>query len=183
MLAAKPRAETAGSSTDTRIEEVTPMTKTVKKTKAASSPVLDEVQKLYDFMQKNRLETVEYTQGDTQVRLIRKRQPSVPVPVLTHTAPAQGNTQAQQPSAPEVPPGDVVVSPLMGIFFRAPSPASPPFIHEGDAVKAGQVLCLIESMKVFNEVKVEFDCVVKKVLVEDGRPVKPGQAIFSVERK
>jgi acetyl-CoA carboxylase biotin carboxyl carrier protein len=160
------------------------MTKTVKKTKTTASPVLDEVQKLYDFMQKNRLETVEYTQGDTQVRLIRKRQPSVPVPVMQHTAAQHGAQPAQQaPAAPEVPPGDVVSSPLMGIFFRAPSPASPPFIHEGDAVKAGQVLCLIESMKVFNEVKVEFDCVVKKVLVEDGRPVKPGQPIFSVERK
>jgi len=145
--------------------------------------VLHEVQKLYDFMQKNKLETVEFSQGGTQVRLVRKRQPSVPVPVYAQ-APAHGGAQQSAPSAaPQEPLGDVVPSPLMGIFFRAPSPSSPPFIHEGEAVKAGQVLCLVESMKVFNEVKAECDCVVRKVLVEDGRPVKPAQPLFAIDRK
>jgi acetyl-CoA carboxylase biotin carboxyl carrier protein len=156
-----------------------------KSVRLTDSPVLQEVKKLYDFMQNNRLETVEFSQAGTQVRLVRKRSPSVPVPVYAQ-APAGNNGAGQsKPSAAPVQEqlGDVIASPLMGIFFRSPSPSSPPFMREGDAVKSGQVLCLIESMKVFNEVKAECDCVIKKVLVEDGRPVKPGQPLFAIERK
>ncbi|MDD2774265.1 MAG: hypothetical protein PHP45_11300 [Elusimicrobiales bacterium] len=159
--------------------------KPAKKGARSGKSVLDEVSKLYGFMQKNRLETVEYSQGDTRVRLVRRRQPSVPVPVYA-AAPqteAQRRAKPQTQPAPDVQEGDVIASPLMGIFFRAPSPSSPPFIREGEAVKAGAVLCMVESMKVFNEVKAEFDCLIKKCLVENGKPVKPGEPLFVIERK
>ena len=162
------------------------MTKTAKKQCCKTGSVIDEVQKLYDFMQKNKLETIEYQGNDTQVRLVRKRptQVPIPVPIYTNAAPnGQTATNQSQANVPAEYTGETIKSPLMGIFFRAASPSSPPFFKEGETVKAGQVLCLIEAMKVFNEVKTEFDCVVTKVLVENGKPVKPGQDLFAVERK
>lgn len=155
-------------------------------TAASEPPALAELKKLYDFMQGNQLETVEYQQGGMHLRLSRRKpaQVSVPVPVMTGamSAPAAGAQQAQ-PAANQPYQGQSVKSPLMGIFFRASSPSSPPFVREGAPVKAGQVLGLVEAMKVFNEVKAEFDCVVNKVLVENGKPVKAGEPLFAVERK
>jgi acetyl-CoA carboxylase biotin carboxyl carrier protein len=71
---------------------------------------------------------------------------------------------------------------MMGIFYRAPSPSSPPFVKEGEAVKPGQILCMIEAMKVFNEIKAEYPCTVLKVLLENGKPVKAGQDLLLVQR-
>ncbi|PIR16123.1 MAG: acetyl-CoA carboxylase, biotin carboxyl carrier protein, partial [Elusimicrobia bacterium CG11_big_fil_rev_8_21_14_0_20_64_6] len=71
---------------------------------------------------------------------------------------------------------------MMGIFYRAPSPSSPPFCKEGDAVKPGHVICMIEAMKVFNEIKAEFPCTIVKCLVENGKPVKSGQDLIIVAR-
>ena len=71
---------------------------------------------------------------------------------------------------------------MMGIFYRAPSPSSPPFAKDGDQVKAGHVICMIEAMKVFNEIKAEYPCTVVKYLVENGKPVKSGQDLIIVAR-
>jgi acetyl-CoA carboxylase biotin carboxyl carrier protein len=82
-----------------------------------------------------------------------------------------------------VPAGGVTIkAPMMGIFYRAASPSSPPFVKEGDAVKPGQILCMIEAMKVFNEIKAEYPCTVLKVLLENGKPVKSGQDLYLVQR-
>ncbi len=78
--------------------------------------------------------------------------------------------------------GETIKAPMSGIFYRAPSPASPPYVREGDQVKEGQVLCVIEAMKVFNEIKAEFNCTIKKVLVENGKPLEPDQDIFQIQR-
>jgi acetyl-CoA carboxylase biotin carboxyl carrier protein len=99
------------------------------------------------------------------------------------TAPAQHAAPAAQqaPSAP-VPAGTAVKSPMMGIFYRAPSPSSPPFCKEGEVVKPGHVICMIEAMKVFNEIKAEYPCTIVKYLVENGKPVKSGQDLIIVAR-
>ena len=82
-----------------------------------------------------------------------------------------------------MPPGCLAVkSSMMGIFYRAPTPSSPPFAKEGDSVKPGQVLCIIEAMKVFNELKAEFAGTLVKTLVENGKPVKAGQDVFWIQR-
>lgn len=77
---------------------------------------------------------------------------------------------------------EVIKSPLMGIFFRGSTPSAPPFVKEGAKVEKGEVICLIEAMKVFNEVRADFPCIVKKVLVENGKPIKQGDALFAIER-
>jgi len=71
---------------------------------------------------------------------------------------------------------------MMGIFYRASSPSSPPYCKEGDNAKKGQVLFLIEAMKVFNEIRADYDCKVVKILTENGKPVRAGQALVAVEK-
>ena len=137
-----------------------------------------------------KLEILEYDHDDLRIRLVRQRPAAVPVPVPVPLAGAGVAAAAQPAAAGTAPPGGAVAPPgaiavkppMMGIFYRANSPSSPPFAKKGDAVKKGQILCLVEAMKVFNEVKAEFDCVVVEVLLENGKPVKAGQDLLFIER-
>lgn len=146
--------------------------------------ILGEIQRLYGFMREQGLECLEFSREDFKVRLVRQR----PRQVLTAALAGAGAAStasvpaaAAAAGAPALPPGtQSIKSPLMGIFYRAPSPSSPPFMKEGDMLKAGQTLCMIEAMKVFNEVKADIDCKVVKVLVDNGKPVKVGQELFAV---
>lgn len=151
----------------------------VKKEAVKESPILKDVKQLYSFMQDNSIDTIEYDKDGLYLRLVKSKPAVVPVPVnvgavtaaaSSHSAPAQEQYK------------EVIKAPLMGIFFRGSSPSAPPFVKEGAKVKKGQVICLIEAMKVFNEVRADFDCVVQKVLVENGKPIKQGDALFAIER-
>lgn len=112
------------------------------------------------------------------------------------SAPAMPTIQAQAPqsapatqvevssAAPSVsaPAGDTINSPMVGTFYEASSPDSPAFVKEGDRVKAGQTLCILEAMKIMNEIEAEFDCKIVKVLVNNGDPVEYDMPIFAVEK-
>ena len=152
----------------------------VKKTAAKESPILTDVKQLYGFMQDNSLDTIEYNQNGLYLRLVKAKPSMVPVPVNA------GGFSAAQGGNPAVPAQEqykeVIKSPLMGIFFRGSTPSAPPFVKEGAKVEKGEVICLIEAMKVFNEVRADFPCIVKKVLVENGKPIKQGDALFAIER-
>lgn len=152
----------------------------VKKTVAKESPILTDVKQLYGFMQDNSLDTIEYNQNGLYLRLVKAKPAMVPVPVNA------GGFSAAQGGNPAVPAQEqykeVIKSPLMGIFFRGSTPSAPPFVKEGAKVEKGEVICLIEAMKVFNEVRADFPCIVKKVLVENGKPIKQGDALFAIER-
>ena len=154
---------------------------------------LKTLKSVYDFMIQNGLDSVEIVEDGATVKLVRRKanvqQVAVPVPVATGgygapvAAAAPGGAASQHPSAASVPTaGTAVKSPMMGIFYRAPSPSSPPFCKEGDVVKPGHVICMIEAMKVFNEIKAEFPCTIVKCLVENGKPVKSGQDLIIVAR-
>ncbi|OGS07014.1 MAG: hypothetical protein A2270_05900 [Elusimicrobia bacterium RIFOXYA12_FULL_51_18] len=138
-------------------------------------------------MNANKLEVVEFSKDETFIKLVRKHNQSVqPIPIFAAHAPAQPASGAARPSAPAAPPppeGETIKAPMSGIFYRAPSPSSPPYVREGDSVKQGQVLCVLEAMKVFNELKAEEDCVIEKVLSENGKPVEPNQDLFLVKKK
>lgn len=142
------------------------------------SPLLKEVKQIYKFMQDNNLAVVSYEQKGTCVKLERMAPAKVAVPVLSE-GPASSRQETQANSAQYA---QTIKSPLMGIFFRGASPSAPPFVREGDKVKAGTPICLIEAMKVFNEVKAASDCIIQKVLVENGQPVKPGDLLFAIEK-
>ncbi len=93
----------------------------------------------------------------------------------------EGPPAVESPAAPETPAGTPINSPMNGIFFCTPSPNSPPFIREGDTVSAGQIVGLIEAMKVFNEITAPLSGTVVKILVESGQLVQPGDALMYVE--
>ncbi len=147
---------------------------------AKESPILKEVKQLYGFMQDNNLESIEYDQKGLYLRLVKARPAMVPVPVAVGGAAV--STASGAPVSAEQQYKEVFKAPLMGIFFRGSTPSAPPFVKEGATVQKGDVICLIEAMKVFNEIRAEYTCVIKKVLVENGKPVKQGDALFAVER-
>ena len=153
--------------------------KAVNKPAVKESPILKEVKQLYGFMQDNNLDTIEYDQKGLYLRLVKAKPAMVPVPV--NVGAVAGQTAAAGAPVQEQYK-EVIKSPLMGIFFRGSTPSAPPFVKEGAKVEKGDVICLIEAMKVFNEVRAEFTCVVKKVLVENGKPIKQGDALFAIER-
>lgn len=151
-----------------------------KKPAAKESPILKDVKQLYAFMQDNAIDTIEYDQNGLYLRLVKAKPAVVPVPVASGVAAAAGNGPAVVPAQEQYK--EVIKSPLMGIFFRGSTPSAPPFVKEGAQVKKGEVICLIEAMKVFNEVRADFNCVVQKVLVDNGKPIKQGDALFAIER-
>ncbi len=156
--------------------------KTVKVTKKAAkeSPILKDVKQLYAFMQDNHLDTIEYDQKGLYLRLVKAKPAVVPVPVNVGGSVSTGGTQHFTPAQEQYK--EVMKSSLTGIFFRGSTPSAPPFVKEGAQVAKGDVICLIEAMKVFNEVRADFPCIIKKVLVENGKPVKQGDALFAIER-
>ncbi len=111
--------------------------------------------------------------------------PSVPVP---HAAPAEAPAAPPPAPAPEGvkrtqdadPSVLVIESPIVGTFYRAPSPDSPPYVEEGVQVKKGQPLCIIEAMKMMNNLEAEYPCVIEKILVSSGDMVQFGQPLFQV---
>ncbi len=159
-----------------------------KPAKAQSETAFDQVQKFYQFMNSNKLEVIEFSKDDTYIKLVRKHSAAVhqipvfaPGAMATAAAPAGKAAPAARP-APAAHSGETIKAPMSGIFYRAPSPSSPPYVREGDTVKEGQVICVIEAMKVFNEIKAEFDCVIEKVLQENGKPAEPNGDLFLVKR-
>jgi len=163
------------------------MVKKMETPKNGAEGPLETLKAVYDFMTKNGLESVEMTEEGARIKLVRRKAATAQIPVAVPVA--MGGAAYAAPSgapaahhAPVVPAGPSIKSPMMGIFYRAPSPSSPPFCKEGDAIKPGQVICMIEAMKVFNEIKADYPCTIVKCLVENGKPVKAGQDLIIVAR-
>jgi len=150
---------------------------------------LRKLKKLIDLVQESGIAELEITEGEERVRIARGGAVSVtplaaaaPVPA----APASGTpapSPAPAPAAGEPAPGQeghTVKSPMVGTFYRAPSPDAKPFVSAGDTVKEGQTICVIEAMKLMNEIECDAAGVVKAILVENGQPVEYGQALFII---
>lgn len=156
----------------------------------STNGVLPKLKAVYEFMTQHNLEAIELDEAGSHLKMVRRKAIApmpVPVPVMmTGTAPAPATHVAgatlSTPSPAPASAGTAIKSSMMGIFYRAASPSSPPFVKEGDTVKAGQILCMVEAMKVFNEIKAEYPCTILKTLLENGKPVKAGQDIFLVQR-
>ncbi|MBQ4494072.1 MAG: hypothetical protein II972_05705 [Elusimicrobiaceae bacterium] len=145
-----------------------------------NNPALSQIKEIYKFMQDNDLGTIDFEDKGTRVRLVRSAPAQIAVPVVDSNVSVNSNLGGQKSVPAQYP--NTIKSPLMGIFFRGVSPSAPPFVREGEKVKAGEAICLIEAMKVFNEVKATQNCVIKKVLVDNGQPVKPGDPLFAIEK-
>ncbi len=150
---------------------------------------LRKLKKLIDLVQESGIAELEITEGEEKVRIARGGGVSVASAVTgapaaaaapataASAAAAPGSTQAPA-EAPAQPEGHVVKAPMVGTFYRAPSPDAKPFVEVGDSVKEGQTVCIIEAMKLMNEIEADAAGVVKAILVENGQPVEYGQPLF-----
>lgn len=144
----------------------------------------EELKVYAEFMEKYGLEYLEVKKGDFHLILSKKgekikqiTQPQEEKPKIDFHEIVKESKVSEQ----ELENLVYVKSPLVGTFYRAPSPSSPPFVEIGKKVKKGDVLCIIEAMKVMNEIKSEHDGIVKEILVENGKPVEYGQIMFVLE--
>lgn len=107
-------------------------------------------------------------------------QAATPV-MATQAAPAAPVAEAAAPAVQEET-GETINSPIVGTFYRAPSPESPAFVEVGQVVEKGEVLCIVEAMKLFNEIEADFKCKITKICVENAQPVEFGQPLFVIEK-
>lgn len=152
---------------------------------------LRKLKTLIDLVAESDISELEVTEGEGKVRIV-KSQPqytmAMPQQMMQHapamTAPAAA-TAATAAAADTPPPpvdaGHKVESPMVGTFYRAPSPGASNFVEIGSTVKEGQTICIIEAMKLLNEIECDKSGVVKAILVENGQPVEFGQALFIIE--
>ena len=148
-----------------------------------------KVKKLIELLEESNLNELEITEGDDSVRISRgvnAANYSSPIaPAITPQPPAQKVQQvssaAESPSDSDAAEGHKVNSPMVGTFYSAPAPGSPVFVNVGQTVSSGDVLCIIEAMKMMNQVKSEFDGKIISINVGDGEPVEFGQELISIE--
>ena len=124
----------------------------------------------------------EITIEEGGMRVSVRRTPDPIEPVLAAAGAAADETEPELPPQPEAGDGMVrIESPMVGTFYRAPQPGAPPFVEEGDAVAPGQTLCILEAMKLMNEVKADQEAVVRAIHVGNAEPVEYGQLLFELE--
>jgi acetyl-CoA carboxylase biotin carboxyl carrier protein len=146
---------------------------------------LRKLKKLIDLVQESGIAELEITEGEEKVRISRAgnvmqttmmAMPQAASPVML----AGSAAPAPAPEALAVPEGHAVKSPMVGTFYRSSAPGSKPFVEIGQAVNAGDTLCIIEAMKLLNEIEADQGGVVKAILVENGQPVEYGQPLFLI---
>jgi acetyl-CoA carboxylase biotin carboxyl carrier protein len=138
-----------------------------------------EIRRLADLLREYGLTEIEIEQEGLRVRL--RREPAGPVAAPTSAAPAQVEAVAAAMPAASQAHLLTIEAPMVGTFYRAPSPDAQPFVREGDRVKKGQVVCIVEAMKLMNEIESKVAGRVMKVLVENAQPVEYGQPLFLLE--
>ncbi len=149
---------------------------------------LRKLKTLIDLVAESGIAELEITEGEDKVRIVKFSQPSTvysaPAAPMTVALPAGSGSVAggdvAAPAAPAAREGDLVKAPMVGTFYRAPSPGAKPFVEVGQAVKEGEPLCIIEAMKLLNEIEADKSGVIKEVLVENGEPVEFGQPLFVI---
>jgi acetyl-CoA carboxylase biotin carboxyl carrier protein len=151
---------------------------------------LEEIKELMKIFGKSKLDKFKLREKDFEIEMQKKNGEAVtvttvaketPAPVST-TAQTQVTPQSESDTAPAEMGGELITSPMVGTFYAAPSPDSPPFVQAGDTVRKGQTLCILEAMKIMNELEAEYDCKILEVLVQDGEPVEYDKPLFRVEK-
>jgi acetyl-CoA carboxylase biotin carboxyl carrier protein len=153
---------------------------------------LRKLKTLIDLVAESDIAELEVTEGESKVRIVKSsaipQNQVVMVPpqgVQQYSAPAVAGgapapSAAPAPAAPAEPTGHVVKSPMVGTFYRSSAPGAPAFVEVGSSVKEGDTLCIIEAMKLLNEIDADISGTVTKILVENGQPVEFGQPLFVI---
>ncbi|MDQ6972051.1 MAG: acetyl-CoA carboxylase biotin carboxyl carrier protein [Mariprofundaceae bacterium] len=150
---------------------------------------ITQIRKLIRLVQNSDVTEIEVTEGEQTVRISRRNPaPEMQQYMVPQMAPAAAPAQAAAPAPSIVPAApaapseeaNVVNSPMVGTFYRSPSPDADSFVSEGSKVKKGDTLCIIEAMKLMNEIEAEYAGVVEKILVENATPLEYGQPMFVI---
>jgi acetyl-CoA carboxylase biotin carboxyl carrier protein len=151
---------------------------------------LRKLKTLIDLVAESDISELEVTEGESKVRIVKSGAPAAqgqvvmmqpqaqPMAAVAHGAPAAAPAPAEAP--PAEPTGHVVKSPMVGTFYRSSAPGSPPFVEIGSVVKEGDTLCIIEAMKLLNEIDADASGTVRQILVENGQAVEFGQPLFII---
>ena len=147
-----------------------------------------KIKKLIELLEESGIAEIEIHEGEESVRISRNSPQApvnyaMPAPVAA-PAPAAPVAAAVAPvadNATEIPAGHTVNSPMVGTFFRSASPSTPAFIEVGQSVSVGDTLCIIEAMKMFNQIDADKSGTIKAILIENGEPVEFGQALVVIE--
>jgi len=149
---------------------------------------LDKIRELVKLVEESQIQELELGNRGETIRISKTGSGQVIAPSVVPTAPAASNTpgetsQTGSSSAEEASAGNLqeLVSPMVGTFYSAPTPESDPFVKVGDVVRPGDVVCIVEAMKVMNEIEAEFGGTVRRVMVENAQPVEFGQALVLIE--
>jgi acetyl-CoA carboxylase biotin carboxyl carrier protein len=150
---------------------------------------LRKLKKLIDLVEESGIAELEITEGEEKVRISRSTSsvqtqvisPGTQPPPQAGAAPASAALATANAVAEILPEGHIVKSPMVGTFYRSSSPGSNAFVEVGQTVKEGETLCIIEAMKLLNEIESDKSGVIKAVLVENGQPVEYGEPLFVIE--
>lgn len=137
---------------------------------------LEKIEKLVTIIENSSMLEFSIQEGDTKIKMSRRGSAGVPGAPVTVV-----NTSAPQ-TEPEEEEENYITSPIVGTFYSAPSPEAKPFVKVGDVIKAGQTVCILEAMKLMNEIESEFDCEIEAVLVSNEQKVEYGQPLFKVKK-
>ena len=149
---------------------------------------LRKLKKLIDLVEESGIAELEITEGEEKVRITRHAAgqnvvyASAPMQhmMAPQMMPAAAAPAVAAPVAPPEPEGHSVKSPMVGTFYRTPSPGAKPFVEVGQSVNAGDTLCIIEAMKLLNEIEADQGGVIKAILIENGQPVEYGEPLFII---
>lgn len=146
-----------------------------------------KVKKLIELLEQSNINELEINEGDESVRISRGGSSPVyaaPAPIapalVASPAPTATTTSVSNDIEPEIPAGHSVNSPMVGTFYASPAPGSPAFVTVGQAVAAGDVLCIIEAMKMMNQIEADKSGTIGAILVEDGEPVEFDQPLITI---
>ena len=146
----------------------------------------DKVKEIIDILENSNVNEIEVTFWGRKVRVVKNASGIVAnhtQPEVLHSNVVDNSNNEEGVNKPEEDSlnGEKVLSPMPGVFYSAQSPDKPPFVNEGDRVVKGQVLCIIESMKIMNEIECEQDGIIKKILVKNSDPVEFNQPLFIID--
>jgi len=147
---------------------------------------LRKLKTLIDLVAESGIAEIEVTEGEDKVRIVKHANaPAAPAPAappvpVAAVLPVSAAAASAPAAAPEPAAGQIVKSPMVGTFYRAPGPDAKPFVEVGQVVKPGDTLCIIEAMKLLNEIEAEVGGAIREILVENGQAVEYGQALFMI---
>ena len=150
---------------------------------------LRKLKKLIDLVEESGISELELTEGEESVRISRQGQvvqqpqqytiPQQPTPAVQNQAPTSTASAEAEDIVQDA--GHALTSPMVGTFYRSSSPEADPYVEVGSSVKKGDTLCIIEAMKLLNEIEADRDGIIKKIMVENAQPVEFGEPLFIIE--